>query len=157
VDGETVHEIIFRALDDRGWTIGTAESMTGGMVAAALTSQPGASAWVRGGLVAYDHELKGRLLGVTDLTTVVDIETAVEMAQGGRELLGADVVVAVTGSAGPEPLEKPPGTIVIAVATPEAARGRELRMPGDRERVRAYGATSALHSARLAVTGKWWT
>jgi nicotinamide-nucleotide amidase len=156
VDGETVFKIIFRALDERGWTIGTAESMTGGMVAAALTSEAGASAWVRGGLVAYDHELKGRLLGVSDLDTVVDIETAVEMAQGGRDLLGADVVVAVTGSAGPEPLEKPPGTIVIAVATPDEARGRELRMPGDRERVRAYGTTSALHMARLALTGKWW-
>ncbi|HJQ78006.1 MAG TPA: competence/damage-inducible protein A [Acidimicrobiia bacterium] len=157
VDGETVHVIIFRALRERGWTIGTAESMTGGMVAAALTSEPGASALVRGGLVAYDQELKGRLLGVSDLSTVVDIDTAIEMAEGGRELLGADVVVAVTGSAGPEPLEKPPGTVVIAVATPEGARGRELRMPGDRERVRVYGTTSALHLARLAVTGRWWT
>lgn len=157
VDGETVHVIIFRALRERGWRIGTAESMTGGMVAAALTSEPGASALVRGGLVAYDQELKGRLLGVSDLSTVVDIDTAIEMAEGGRELLGADVVVAVTGSAGPEPLEKPPGTVVIAVATPEGARGRELRMPGDRERVRVYGTTSALHLARLAVTGRWWT
>lgn len=157
VDGETVLVIIFRALEERGWTIGTAESMTGGAVAAALTSEPGASARVRGGLVAYDHELKGRLLGVSDVSTVVNVATAIEMAGGGRELLGADVVVAVTGSAGPKPLEKPPGTVAIAVATPEGARGRELRMPGDRERVRAYGTTSALHLTRLAVTGKWWT
>jgi nicotinamide mononucleotide (NMN) deamidase PncC len=79
------------------------------------------------------------------------------MAEGGRRLLDADVVVAVTGSAGPEPLEKPPGTVIIAVATPEDARARELRMPGDRERVMTYGTTSALHLTRLAVSGRWWT
>lgn len=153
---ETVLRILARLLGERGWFIGTAESMTGGLVAAALTSSSGSSTYVRGGLVAYDPELKAKLLGVTDIETVVDMETAVEMAEGGRKLLDADVVVAVTGSAGPDPLEKPPGTVVIAVATPEDTRGRELRMPGDRERVMAYGTTSALHLARLAISGQWW-
>ncbi|MGH3651170.1 MAG: competence/damage-inducible protein A [Acidimicrobiia bacterium] len=156
-DDETVHRVIFGLLEERGWTIGTAESMTGGLVAASLTSEPGSSAHVKGGLVAYDPELKRRLLGVSDTSSVVDADTAIEMARGGRELLGADVVVAVTGSAGPEPLEKPPGTVIIAVATPEDVRAQELRMPGDRERVRAYGTTSALHLARLAISGRWWT
>jgi len=156
-DDDTVHSVILRSLDERGWTIGTAESMTGGLVAASLTSVPGASKHVKGGLIAYDSELKKRLLGVEDISTVVDVDTARAMADGGRRLLHADVVVAVTGSAGPEPLEKAPGTVVIAVATPEDTRGRELRMPGDRERVRAYGTTSALHLARLAITGRWWT
>jgi nicotinamide mononucleotide (NMN) deamidase PncC len=87
---------------------------------------------------------------------VVNVETAIEMASGGRKLLDVDVVVSVTGSAGPEPLEKPPGTVIIAVATPEDVRARELRMPGDRERVRVYGTTSALHLARLAISGRWW-
>jgi PncC family amidohydrolase len=126
-------------------------------VAAALTASPGSSQYVKGGLVAYDPELKQRLLGVTDISTVVDVETALEMADGGRKLLDADVVVAVTGSAGPDPLEKPPGTVIIAVATPDDTRARELRMPGDRERVMTYGTTSALHLARLAVSGQWWT
>ncbi len=156
-DDETVHRVIFGLLREKGWTIGTAESMTGGLVAAELTSEPGASEFVRGGLVAYDKGLKGRLLGMTDLREVVDVETAIEMARGGRELLDADVVVSVTGSAGPDPMEKPPGTVVIAVATPEDVRARELRMPGDRERVRVYGTTSALHLARLAISGRWWT
>jgi nicotinamide-nucleotide amidase len=155
-DDETVHQVLRKLLADRGWSIGTAESMTGGLVAAALTSLPGASQHVRGGLVAYDNELKRRLLGVEDVGHVVDEETALQMANGGRELLGVDVVVAVTGSAGPDPMEKPPGSVVIAVATPEDARARELRMPGDRERVRTYGTTSALHLTRLAVSGKWW-
>jgi nicotinamide-nucleotide amidase len=156
-DDETVQGVIMGLLAERGWTIGTAESMTGGLVSAALTSIPGASAVVRGGVVAYDNELKQRLLGVTDTTTVVDMETAIEMAQGGREFLGADVVVAVTGSAGPEPLERPQGTVIVAVATPEKAMARELVMPGDRERVRAYGVTSALHLTRLALSGRWWS
>jgi nicotinamide-nucleotide amidase len=155
-DDETVVSVIMRLLRQRGWTIGTAESMTGGMVAASLTAPPGASELVRGGLVAYHEELKGRLLGISDATEVVNVETAIEMASGGRKLLDVDVVVSVTGSAGPEPLEKPPGTVIIAVATPEDVRARELRMPGDRERVRVYGTTSALHLARLAISGRWW-
>jgi nicotinamide mononucleotide (NMN) deamidase PncC len=96
-------------------------------------------------------------LGVSDITAVVNDETAIEMARGGQKLMETDVVVAVTGSAGPEPMERPPGTVIIAVATPEDVRARELRMPGDRERVRVYGTTSALHLARLAISGKWWT
>lgn len=155
-DDETVQAVLMAMLGERGWSIGTAESMTGGLVAASLTSIAGASSHVRGGIVAYDPELKKRLLGVSDIEHVVDAETAVEMARGGRDLLGADVVIAVTGSAGPDPLEKPPGTVIIAVATPEDTRARELRMPGDRERVRAYGTTSALHLGRLAISGKWW-
>lgn len=157
VDDETIEKVVISMLTDSGLTVGTAESMTGGLVAAALTSVPGASAVVKGALVAYDHELKGRLLGVSDISHVVDPETAGEMAAGGRAFLGADVVVAVTGSAGPEPLEEPPGTVVIAVSTPEDTRSIVLRLPGDRERVRAYSVTAALHLTRLAVLGRWWT
>ena len=155
-DDDTVHQVILRALEERGWSLGTAESMTGGLVAASLTSVAGSSRHFKGGLVAYDSELKRKLLGVTDIDHVVDLETALEMAQGGRTLLDADVVVAVTGSAGPEPMERPAGTVIVAVATPEDVRARELRMPGDRERVRTYGTTSALHLTRLAITGRWW-
>ncbi len=156
-DDDTVHQVILRALEERGWSLGTAESMTGGLVAASLTSVAGSSRHFKGGLIAYDSELKRKLLGVTDIDHVVDLETALEMAQGGRSLLDADVVVAVTGSAGPEPMERPAGTVIVAVATPEDVRARELRMPGDRERVRTYGTTSALHLTRLAITGRWWT
>ena len=156
VDDETIERVIIRLLADRGLTIGTAESMTGGLISAALTSVPGASAVVHGSLVAYDHELKRRLLGVTDVDRVVDPQTAEEMARGGRQLLHADVVVAVTGSAGPVPLEEPPGTVVIAVATPEETRSKVLHLPGDRERVRAYSVTAALQLTRLALVGRWW-
>jgi nicotinamide-nucleotide amidase len=156
-DDDTVHKVILRLLGEKGWTIGTAESMTGGLVAASLTSVPGASQFVRGGIVSYATELKQKLLGISDTSHEVDVETALEMARGGQKLLGADVVVSVTGSAGPEPLEKPIGTVIVAVATPEDARAREMRMPGDRERVRVYGTTSALHLTRLAISGRWWS
>ena len=108
------------------------------------------------GLFAYDSELKQRLLGVSDVSSVVSTETALEMAAGARALLGVDVAVAVTGSAGPAPLEKPVGTVVIAVATPTDAKARELRYSGDRERIRAHATTAALQLTRLGLIGRWW-
>lgn len=156
IDDETIERVLLRLLDERGYTIATAESMTGGLVSAALTSLPGSSAVVRGGLVAYHTDLKRKLLGVDNTDEVVTIDVAEQMALGGRELLSADVVVSVTGSAGPDPLEKPPGTMVIAVSTPERTQAREMRMVGDRERVRTFAVTNALQLTRLALLGKWW-
>ena len=150
-DDETIERVLLGLLSDLDYTIGTAESMTGGLVSARLTHLPGSSAVVKGGLFAYDPELKQRLLGVTDVSAVVNTSTAVEMAVGARALLDVDVAVAVTGSAGPDPLEKPVGTVVIAVATPGDARARELHYSGDRERIRAYGATAALQLTRLGL------
>ena len=155
-DDETIEHVLLSLLDGLGYTIATAESMTGGLVSARLTSVPGSSKAVKGGLVAYDPELKTNLLGVEDVSEVVNAQTAESMAMGGRQLLGADVVVSVTGSAGPEPLEKPPGTMVVAVATPDRVQSREMRMVGDRERVRTYAVTNALQLTRLALIGKWW-
>jgi nicotinamide-nucleotide amidase len=155
-DDETIERVLLRLLTDLDYKIGTAESMTGGLVTARLTELPGSSAVVKGGLVAYDSELKQKLLGVADITHVVDEETALEVARGAQALLGVDVAVSVTGSAGPEPLEKPVGTVYIGVATPDQVRAKELRFTGDRERVRTYSATAALHLTRLALIGKWW-
>jgi nicotinamide-nucleotide amidase len=157
LDDETIERVLLRLLSDLEYTIGTAESMTGGMVTARLTELPGSSAVVKGGLVAYDSELKQRLLGVADVTEVVNVETAIALARGARDLLGVDVAISVTGSAGPEPLEKPAGTVVIGVATPDDVRAREMRFTGDRERVRTYATAAALQLARLALIGKWWT
>ena len=156
-DDETIERVLMNLLEEAGYTIGTAESMTGGMVSAALTSLPGSSSVVRGGLVAYALDLKKSLLGVDDLSTVVNLETAEQMAVGARELLNVDVAVSVTGSAGPEALEKPPGTMVIGVSTPDHTQAREMRMVGDRERIRAYAVTNALQLTRLALIGKWWS
>ncbi len=155
-DDETIERVLMQLLADRGYTVGTAESMTGGMVSARLTDLPGSSAVVKGGLVAYDSELKRRLLGLSDVTEVVTSDAAIAMARGATNLLDVDVAIAVTGSAGPEPLEKPVGTVIVGVATPEDVRARELRFSGDRERLRTYGTAAALHLARLAIIGRWW-
>lgn len=155
-DDETIERVLLRLLSDLEYSIGTAESMTGGMVTARLTDLPGSSAVVKGGLVAYDAELKQKLLGVSDIGEVVNIETAVAVARGAQALLGVDVAVSVTGSAGPQPLEKPVGTVVIGVATPGDARAREMKFSGDRERVRTYATVAALQLTRLALIGKWW-
>jgi len=158
---DTIERIVLRLCAERGWTLATAESATGGLVSAALTSVPGSSEVVRGGIVAYHPELKTGLLGVDpailDGFGLVSAETALAMAAGARRALGADVAVAVTGSAGPDALEQPVGTMVIAVETPEGSRARVSRSPGDRERVRVYTTTAALHLLRLGLTGEWWS
>lgn len=155
-DDETIERVLLRLLTNLDYKIGTAESMTGGLVTARLTELPGSSAVVKGGLVAYDPELKQKLLGVTDIGHVVTEEAAMEIARGAQSLLGVDVAVSVTGSAGPEPLEKPVGTVYVGVATPDDVRAKEVRFTGDRERVRSYSSTAALQLTRLALIGKWW-
>ena len=155
-DDETVQVVIARALVEKGWTIGTAESATGGLVAAELTSLPGASAYFRGSVVAYSSDLKDSLLGVNEETQVSEA-TALAMAVGARKTLGVDVAIAVVGSAGPDPLEQPAGTMIIAIGTPEGEQAHTLHLPGDRERVRTYATTGALHLARLGIQGRWWS
>ncbi len=157
---EPVESMVLGMASERGWTLGTAESATGGLVAARLTGVPGASATFRGSIVAYATDLKSELLGVSESIAegsgVVSEEMAIAMAQAGASKLGVDVCLAVTGSAGPDPQERDVGTMIIAVRTPESVRARTLRLPGDRERVRTYATTAALHLLRLALMGEWW-
>ncbi len=155
-DDETVEAVLLGLLRRRGWSLGTAESATGGMVAARITSVPGASDVFVGSVVAYSTGVKEELLGVDASGGVVSEDAALSMAEGAASRLGADVAIAVTGSAGPNPQEREVGTMIAAVRTPDGARARTLRLPGDRERVRTYATTSALHLARLAVSGEWW-
>ncbi|MGI9666485.1 MAG: competence/damage-inducible protein A [Acidimicrobiia bacterium] len=155
-DEDTVETIIHEALREKGWTIGTAESATAGIVASRLTSIPGSSETFRGSIGAYAPDVKKSVLGVSEETIeefgVVSEETALEMARGARRVLNVDVAVSVTGSAGPDPLEQKTGTMCVAVVTPIGERARTFRMPGDRERVRTYTATAALHQVRIAMT-----
>lgn len=132
----------------RGWTVATAESLTGGQVCAALTSVPGASAVVVGGIVAYCAAVKRDLLGVeADLIRsrgTVDVDVAAAMAVAARARLGSHVGLATTGVAGPEPLEgKPVGTVFIAVSTAEGVHTRRLMVTGDRVAIR-HATTHAL-------------
>jgi competence/damage-inducible protein CinA-like protein len=159
-DDETIEVIVLRLLEERAWTLGTAESATGGMVASRITSVPGASKVYAGSMVTYTDELKVRLLGVDpaliDRHGVVSRPVAEAMAEGARSALGVDCAIGVTGSAGPEPLEQPQGTLMISVSTPEGTASRTLMLPADRERVRVFGSTAALHWLRLALQGVDW-
>jgi nicotinamide-nucleotide amidase len=135
-----------------GTTIATAESLTGGLLCATLVDVAGASAVVRGGVVAYATELKAELLGVdTDAlarTGPVDGFVAEEMARGVRTRLGADVGISTTGVAGPGPADGfPAGTVFLGVAAGwlgGGARHVRLSVPGDRAAVRAGVVTAAL-------------
>jgi nicotinamide-nucleotide amidase len=138
--GETA-ELAIGLLAARGQTAGTAESLTGGLVAAALTTVPGASAVFRGGIVAYAADLKHSLLGVAPelLARVgtVHQEVALAMARGAREHLSADFGLATTGVAGPDPADgQPVGTVHIAVAAAGSATHARLSMGGTRDEIR---------------------
>ncbi|HEY2316438.1 MAG TPA: CinA family protein [Streptosporangiaceae bacterium] len=140
---------IIELLTARGQTVALAESLTGGLVTAALTSVPGASLVVRGGIVAYATDLKAGLLGVpSDLLArhgPVDPGVAAAMAAGVRERLGATYGVSTTGVAGPGPADgKPQGTVFIAVEGPSGPAGSGLELTGDREQVRIETVRRAL-------------
>ena len=137
-----------------GLTIATAESCTGGLVAAALTEIPGSSDVFLGGAVVYANEAKEALVGVPAEVLAahgaVSEETARAMAAGARKAFGADVAVSITGIAGPDggTPEKPVGLVHIAVEGPSGTAATEVRLPGSREEVRARAATLALHEVR---------
>ena len=145
----TVHDLLV----GRSETLATAESLTGGLLAARLVGVPGSSAFLRGGIVTYSAELKTKLLGVTeDLIAkhgVVSAECAAAMALGARERCESTYALALTGVAGPEELEGlPAGTVFIGLAHPGGVETRELKLPGDRERIRDYSCVSALDLLR---------
>lgn len=156
-DDETVEHQVFSLARSNGWKLAVAESATGGMIAARLTAIPGASEVFLGGVVAYATGVKARLLGVpVEILDdgVVSEDTAIAMAEGACRELGADAAIAVTGSAGPTPQEEEVGTMVFGFVTPEGMGARTLKMPGDRERVRTYSTTAALHFLRMALAGE---
>jgi nicotinamide-nucleotide amidase len=133
----------------RGRTVATAESLTAGLVSAMLADVPGASAVLRGGVVAYATDLKHVILGVDPvlLEHVVSEPVAAAMAQGACRVAGADLGLATTGVAGPDWLDdQPPGTVWVAVhdATTGAGRTRRLLLAGDRGQVRAEAAQAVL-------------
>jgi len=153
VDDDSLERVVARLVAERGLSLGVAESLTGGMLASRLVGVPGASGWFRGGVVSYQTELKRSLLGVR-APRVVTREAAVEMARGATERLGVDVALTTTGVAGPEALEdQPPGTVWIGLALQGRLGAREVRLLGDRERVRTYAVATALDLLRLTLSG----
>ena len=152
VDDESMEDAVARRLIAHGLTFGVAESLTGGLIASRLVNVPGASGWFKGGVVAYDSRVKFEVLGVPT-GPVVTGSAAAAMAEGVRRVTGADVGLGITGVAGPDDQEGVrPGTVFVGLALPgRPVQSRELRVPGDRERVRQYGAISALDLLRRAL------
>jgi nicotinamide-nucleotide amidase len=152
IDDESMEVAVAAQLIARGITLGVAESLTGGLIASRLVNVPGASAWFRGGVVAYHEQVKFDVLGVP-VGPVVSEAAAAAMAQGVCRATGSDVGLGITGVAGPDDQEGvAPGSIFIGLRLPDGSTStRELHLPGDRERVRQYGAISALDLLRRTL------
>jgi len=156
-DERPVEALVLDACRERGLTLATAESCTGGLVAARLTSVPGSSDVFLGAVVAYADDVKARELDVPkemlEAYGAVSAEAAAAMAEGARTRLEADVAVAVTGIAGPggSTPEKPVGLVYLHAAGPDGSLARQLDLPGDREAIRARSTVAALHLVRMLL------
>jgi nicotinamide-nucleotide amidase len=157
-DERAIEEQVLELCRTRGLTLSTAESCTAGLVAARLTSVPGSSDVVLGGIVAYADEVKRTELDVPaeliERHGAVSAEVAAAMARGARTRLGADVAVSVTGIAGPGggTPEKPVGLVYLHAEGPEGGLGREFSFPGDRGSIRSRSVVGALHLVRRLLT-----
>jgi PncC family amidohydrolase len=157
--GPTLDELVAGGFADRGLTVATAESCTGGLLAARLTERPGSSAWVLGGVTAYANSAKEQLLDVPPAVLAeqgaVSQEVAAALADGARARFGADIGVGITGVAGPGggTPDKPVGTVHLCVAGPDGRELRALRLPGSRTAVRERSVTMAMHLLRASLIG----
>ena len=160
VDVSSLEETCFRLLKEKGLTLATAESCTGGRVAERITALPGVSAVYRGGVVSYWTSVKADVLGVPQETLdahgAVSEETARAMAEGARRVTGADIAVSVTGVAGPESDERgvPVGIVYIGLATPDGTFCRPLDLgKRRRDRIQDLSSNHALDVVRRYLTG----
>jgi nicotinamide-nucleotide amidase len=151
VDDQTMEVGVATQLLAHDLTLGVAESLTGGLIASRLVNVPGASTWFKGGVVAYHEQVKFDVLGVPTGPVVTEAAAAA-MAEGVRRVTRADIGLGITGVAGPDAQEGvAPGTIFVGLALPDRTETREIKVPGDRERVRQYGGISALDLLRRAL------
>ncbi|MGI8806282.1 MAG: competence/damage-inducible protein A [Acidimicrobiales bacterium] len=148
VDDQSMERVVADLLEERGLTVGVAESLTGGLVGARLAETEGASQWFRGSVVAYDSKVKYDLLDVPE-GPVVSAETAEAMALGARKALEADVGISVTGVAGPATQDdQPVGTVFMAVALDGQVESKEAHFAGDRQHIRQFSTISLLDMLR---------
>src|SRR5215213_157396 len=157
--GPTLDEVVAQGFLDRGLTVATAESCTGGLLAGRLTARAGSSAYVLGGIASYANSAKERLVGVDPrlLATVgaVSAEVGAALADGARARFGADLGVGITGIAGPGggTPDKPVGTVHLCVAGPEGRESRAVVLTGSRTAVRERSVTLAMHLLRALLVG----
>lgn len=142
-------QALIRGLQAQGLTVATCESLTGGMICAALVDVPGASRVVRGGLITYQTDTKSLLAGVDtgliETHGVVSAEVARAMASGARDALHADIAVSATGMASPGEIGDPPaGTVFVGLASATGVQAVELHLTGDRQAVRQQTVDAAI-------------
>jgi nicotinamide-nucleotide amidase len=155
-EDESLEAVVGEMLSERGWTVATAESCTAGMLSARLANVAGSSAWLRGGVASYATDVKSSLLRVPAalLDEPVSEAVAAAMASGVRDVMGADVGLSVTCSAGPDPQgDAPVGLTYLGLSMPGAEVVREVRIPGDREQIRLFATTFSLNLLRLNLLG----
>lgn len=154
---ESLYEVVYMKMKEKGLTLGIAESCTAGLLSSRFGDIPGVSAVYRGTVVAYDNQVKMDLLGVQASTLeakgAVSAEVAEEMARGARQALSSDYAIAITGTAGPDggTAEKPVGTVYIAVAGPEGVSTTHYRISGNRARVRSNASLWACDLLRRRI------
>ncbi len=149
VDDEAIEDAVARVVVAGGWTLGLAESLTGGLASSRLVNVPGASRWFRGSVVSYASEVKFAVLGVPE-GPVVSEEAARAMAEGARKVLESDVGLSITGVAGPDSQDgQLPGTVFVGLARAGCStESFAFNVPGDRDRVRQYATIGALDLLR---------
>jgi PncC family amidohydrolase len=156
----SLQERLAAVLADRGLTLATAESCTGGGLSHVMTDVPGASAFFLGGIIAYHNDVKARLLGVDEETLrthgAVSSETALAMAIGCRHRFDSDIAVSITGIAGPTggSPEKPVGLVYMALATRQRTQVAEHHFSGNRAHVRAQAVSAAMTMILSTVAPK---
>ena len=160
-DDDTMESVVLDLLRDRGLTLALAESLTGGLISARLVNHPGCSEVFRGGIVPYHRDLKQSLLGAGDVCSVSE-EMVTEMARGACRVFDADVGLAVSGVAGPEPHEGvEPGVVCIGMhfagSGGDASYQTEattMKLPFDRDRIRQFTCIMALNMLRTRLTAQ---
>ncbi|MDY3244305.1 MAG: CinA family protein [Candidatus Limiplasma sp.] len=151
---------VVRQFTEKGMTLGTAESLTAGLIAATVADVSGASAVLMGGVVSYDPRVKHEVLGVSQevigTVGVVSEACALQMADGARKLLKVDVALSATGVAGPTggTAENPVGTVWLGVSTAEGTIARRFQFDGDRQSVRRQTVETALRLALDVLASK---
>lgn len=159
VDIPSLEAAVFALLKEKGLTLGTAESCTGGLVAKRMTDLAGVSSVFRGGVVSYATEVKHTVLGVDrdllDRYGAVSEETARAMAEGARRVLGCDLAISTTGVAGPDPDERgnPVGLVFIGLAAPDGTWVRRVNLSMGRRRIRHIAASHGFDLARRYLSG----
>ena len=157
-DGRTIDDLVADALRSAGAVLAVAESCTGGLLGARLTARSGSSDYFAGGVISYSNDVKVQVLGVPrellDRYGAVSDEVATAMAEGARRTTGADYGLAITGVAGPDggTPDKPVGLVHIACSGPRRTRSTRNDFPGDRDTVRQFSTTRALHLLLREIT-----